>query len=100
MGKKNKDEPDANSIANRDILQRMNFLYQASIYLNSLTRQPPLGLPEEPSVASSQRKRKRGTSRRTTTADISRSYIKSMKVVGRKTVVKMCVDPFPWISSG
>ena len=40
MGKKNKDEaPNPNSVVNRDILQRLNFLYQASTYLESVSRQ-------------------------------------------------------------
>ncbi|THH12471.1 hypothetical protein EW146_g7668 [Bondarzewia mesenterica] len=37
MAKKNKDEaPNPNSVTNRDILQRLNFLYQASAYLDSI----------------------------------------------------------------
>ena len=37
MAKKNKDEaPNPNSVANRDILQRLNFLYQASAYLSTM----------------------------------------------------------------
>src|SRR6266581_3589612 len=40
MGKKNKSEvPNPNNVVNRDILQRLNFLYQASVYLESITRQ-------------------------------------------------------------
>ncbi|KAI0256061.1 hypothetical protein BJV78DRAFT_1168913 [Lactifluus subvellereus] len=40
MGKKNKDEaPNPNNVVNRDILQRLNFLYQASAYLESVSRQ-------------------------------------------------------------
>jgi hypothetical protein len=40
MGKKNKDEvPKPNNVVNRDILQRLNFLYQASVYLESISRQ-------------------------------------------------------------
>lgn len=39
MGKKNKDEaPNPNNVVNRDILQRLNFLYQASAYLESVSR--------------------------------------------------------------
>ena len=39
MGKKNKDEaPNPNGVVNRDILQRLNFLYQASTYLESISR--------------------------------------------------------------
>ncbi|KAK0485338.1 Rpr2-domain-containing protein [Armillaria luteobubalina] len=74
MARKAKDgTPNANSVPNKDIIQRLNFLYQASVYLNGVTSQSP-------------RRRKR-----VTTGDLSRSYVTSMKVVGRKTVVKM--DP-------
>lgn len=40
MGKKGKDgeaqAPNPNGVTNRDIIQRMNFLYQASVYMNAL----------------------------------------------------------------
>jgi ribonuclease P protein subunit RPR2 len=40
MGKKNKDEaPKPNNVLNRDILQRLNFLYQASVCMESISRQ-------------------------------------------------------------
>ncbi|KAK0222063.1 RNAse P Rpr2/Rpp21/SNM1 subunit domain-containing protein, partial [Armillaria fumosa] len=68
-----KDEtPNVNSVPNKDIIQRLKFLYQASVYLNGVTSQSP-------------------RRRRVTTSDLSRSYVSSMKVVGQKTVVKM--DP-------
>ncbi|KAK0244448.1 Rpr2-domain-containing protein [Armillaria nabsnona] len=74
MAKKPKDEtPNANSVPNKDIIQRLNFLYQASVYLNGVTSQSP---PRR---------------KRVTTSDLSRSYVSSMKIVGQKTVVKM--DP-------
>lgn len=65
-----KDE--AAGVTNRDILQRMSFMYQASAYLNALPE--PTAKPT-----------------RTTTQQLAKSYINSMKAVGRKTVVKM--DP-------
>ncbi|KAK0485300.1 RNAse P Rpr2/Rpp21/SNM1 subunit domain-containing protein, partial [Armillaria luteobubalina] len=74
MAKKPKDEtPNVNSVPNKDIIQRLNFLYQASVYLNGVTSQSP------------------SRRRRVSTSDLSRSYVSSMKVVGQKTVVKM--DP-------
>ncbi|PBK74610.1 Rpr2-domain-containing protein [Armillaria solidipes] len=74
MAKKSKDEtPNANSVPNKDIIQRLNFLYQASVYLNGVPSQSP---PRR---------------KRVTTSDLSRSYVSSMKIVGQKTVVKM--DP-------
>ncbi|KAK0188263.1 Rpr2-domain-containing protein [Armillaria mellea] len=74
MAKKAKDEaPNANSVPNKDILQRLNFLYQASVYLNGVASPSP---PRR---------------KRVTAGDLSRSYVSSMKIVGQKTVVKM--DP-------
>lgn len=72
MGKRT---DDANAVPNRDIIQRLNFLYQASVYLNDPGNNPP------------------GTQTRSvvTTSDLSRSYVKTMKVIGQKTIVKMCV---------
>jgi ribonuclease P protein subunit RPR2 len=98
MGKKHKDKdevPNPNSAANRDIIQRLNFLYQASVYLNSVGAPAP-STSGGPCVASDakQEKGKRKRSRRSvvSTMDLSRSYIKSMKVVGQKTTVKMYVS--------
>lgn len=113
MGKnkdKGKDEmPNPTSVTNRDILQRLNFLYQASVLLNGLA--PPGSIPDddEPSMSSrtkddqrtgtkegdppsrttkSQRKRRR---RVVSFEELSRSYVETMKNVGKKTNVKMCV---------
>ena len=42
MAKKPKDDvPNPNNVANREILQRMNFLYQASVLLNHTNAHPP-----------------------------------------------------------
>jgi len=110
MGKKDKDEtPNPTSVTNRDILQRLNFLYQASALLNGLS--PPGSIPDDddPSMSSrtendkrtgteegdppsrptkSQRKRRR---RVVGFEELSRSYVEMMKSVGRKTNVRMCV---------
>jgi ribonuclease P protein subunit RPR2 len=55
MGKKNKGElPNPSNITNRDILQRLNFLYQASVYLDSISRKcgGPVDTAAGPSSAS------------------------------------------------
>ncbi|EMD37650.1 hypothetical protein CERSUDRAFT_123546 [Gelatoporia subvermispora B] len=111
MGKKNKDQVPAvnlNSVTNRDILQRMNFLYQASAYLNSISpsREPQPSQSQDTStytpgsVPSSQvgqpaGKRKQPKKLRirhpTTTHELARSYVDSMRSIGQKTTVKM--DP-------
>lgn len=101
MGKNNKgkssDEvPNPNSISNRDIIQRLSFLYQASVYLNGIS---PSQSPEassskaggDPVHEGTKIARKRRRRPVVTTSDLSRSYVKTMKIVGQKTTVKMCV---------
>jgi ribonuclease P protein subunit RPR2 len=91
MGKKTKDEvPNPNSVANRDIIQRLNFLYQASVYLNDLPCEPGPSTNNLPGDTCRQTKiTKQQGKRKLTTEDLSKSYVKAMKVVGKKTVVKM-----------
>lgn len=123
MGKKNKDEaPNPNSIPNRDIIQRLNFLYQASSYLNGIAgahsgtepRNAASGptngkitAPEEDASSGPGEKEretaevdegdvlkggdtpKRPGQRKATARDLARSYVKSMKIIGQKTNVKM-----------
>ncbi|EDR11615.1 uncharacterized protein LACBIDRAFT_314015 [Laccaria bicolor S238N-H82] len=114
MGKKQKDDvPNINSVANRDIIQRLNFMYQASVYLQSLSTSastsstssadsmdqsgvPPCeasGSITEPSSPqkSAKGKRRRVIGRKKTVNDLARSYVHALKVVGQKTTVKM--DP-------
>ncbi|KAL4262561.1 Rpr2-domain-containing protein [Pleurotus pulmonarius] len=73
-GKAGGTNPQA--VPNRDIIQRMNFLYQASSYLNSI-----------PSHSDSHET----TPNRIQSEDISSRYIGMMKTVGQKTLVK--IDP-------
>ena len=115
MGKKNKDEaPNPNAVVNRDILQRLNFLYQASAYLDSISRQSdarPRASVESPmdttqeadasiSVTSSfpaaelpktqsTRKERRRERRVIRAADIGQGYVRAMRLIGQKTTVKM-----------
>src|SRR6201996_2692763 len=87
MAKKNKDEaPNANNIVNKDIMQRLNFMYQASVYLSGVL---PI-VPPQSSVAPRRRQKK---SRKMTVHDLSKSYINSMKIVANKTMVKMYSVP-------
>jgi len=119
MGKKNKNEaPNPNGVVNRDILQRLNFLYQASAYLNSISRQsdvrqkacvnpsidttqeaptdasesatssPPTAELPEAQLTRRERRRKRRVIR---AADIGQGYVRAMRLIGQKTTVKM--DP-------
>ncbi|KAG5641266.1 hypothetical protein DXG03_005589 [Asterophora parasitica] len=109
MAKKGKDDaPTASSVANRDIIQRLNFLYQASVYLSTLPSAPSSS--DSTSLLSSNGSNAHATTddnkvtkgmkgmkdakaaKRTVTArDLSRTYIDTMKIVGQKTTVK--IDP-------
>ncbi|KAG2132427.1 RNAse P Rpr2/Rpp21/SNM1 subunit domain-containing protein [Suillus bovinus] len=93
MGKQNKDDiPNPSKVGNRDIIQRLNFLYQASVLLNGMTAGPsslvPSSICETNNTQNLPQKRQK---RLVSTADLSRSYIDTMKVVGQKTNVK--IDP-------
>jgi ribonuclease P protein subunit RPR2 len=118
MGKKNKSElPNPNNITNRDILQRLNFLYQASVYLDSISRKcggsvdtgagpslvsdpEPLGVtavgeavPSPTASLSKATRRKRDRDQRKgrviRAADIGQGYVRAMRLIGQKTTVKM-----------
>lgn len=87
MAKKAKDDapPNPNSVTNRDIIQRLSYLYQASVYLNSINSPPTASGSNSDANKGSKKRRK------TTLGNLSKSYIDSMKVVGNRTTVKMCV---------
>jgi len=121
MGKKNKGElPNPSNISNRDILQRLNFLYQASVYLESISRKctqsvdagagpsspsdsgPSMGstavLGSGPSLTAplskaAKRKCDRDQRKRRVirAADIGQGYVRAMRLIGQKTTVKMWV---------
>ncbi|KAG2358478.1 RNAse P Rpr2/Rpp21/SNM1 subunit domain-containing protein [Suillus spraguei] len=86
------DIPNPSRVGNRDIIQRLNFLYQASVLLNGMTAGPSSQIPfdtcESNDTQSPPRKRQK---RVVSTADLSRSYVDTMKIVGQKTNVK--IDP-------
>lgn len=113
MAKKSKDEaPNPNSVTNRDVLQRMNFLYQASAFLNNLVDEPSGSTPAEKAPTETtttvstpamtftrdsrrQTKRKQQQEERrkkrhpATCEDLSRTYIRAMKSIGQKTNVRL-----------
>ncbi|EPQ57096.1 Rpr2-domain-containing protein [Gloeophyllum trabeum ATCC 11539] len=98
MAKKTKDEaPNPNSISNRDILQRLNFLYQAGVYLSTLPGEPSSRATPSSGRPQKRSKRKRNVKHddirksRVSSFDLARTYIDTMKSVGQRTVVKM--DP-------
>lgn len=93
MGKQNKDDvPNPSRVGNRDIIQRLNFLYQASVLLNGMTAGPSSQVPFSTCETNvTQNPPKKRPKRVVSTADLSRSYVDTMKVVGQKTNVK--IDP-------
>ena len=120
MAKKGKVEvPGPSSVANRDILQRMNFLYQASAFLNNLAQCEPEtkqqqqtpaqdsvpGVPPLSRSAKKKQKRKEKILARhkqhhpATYTDLARSYVTSMKAIGQKTNVKLYVSTIECLHS-
>ena len=89
MAKKHQSAAPANphNVPNRDIMQRLNFLYQASTYLSSLSATKGTAAP----TSSNQSGREKQTNKQplATPAYLSRAYISSMKTIGQKTVVKL-----------
>jgi ribonuclease P protein subunit RPR2 len=94
MAKKHKEKdidqvPNPNNVSNRDIIQRLNFLYQASVYLNSVGPTSDDAKTDVTNSVKEEHKKKKRRRVVVSTTDLSRSYIKSMKIVGQKTTVKM-----------
>ena len=117
MGKKQKEEtPNINATPNRDIIQRLNFLYQASVYLQSLEPSASIPISNPPSSSGKSKskgkakeiqiskhtqeaggKKRRKHKRKQTTGDLARNYVQCMRIVGQKTTVKMYEEDFPYI---
>jgi len=113
MAKKGKEAtPNSNSVPNKDIIQRMNFLYQASTYLSGLDgkstarkhdtanlrwlreeryakAEPGGGSGPAEGVAGKSTPAKAPPKRKTTVQDLSQKYVKSMKTIGLKTNTRM-----------
>ncbi|KAF8637430.1 hypothetical protein AX17_002816 [Amanita inopinata Kibby_2008] len=106
MAKKDKDQaPNPANVPNREIIQRLNFLYQASVYLTGLSRsrERASSPPSCPSIseevggeAEGRGVRKKVTKVKKaktvkTAHDLARAYTLTMTSVGKKATVKM--DP-------
>jgi ribonuclease P protein subunit RPR2 len=117
MGKKQKVEtPNINATPNRDIIQRLNFLYQASAYLQSLEPSASIPISNHPSSSRSKskgkakeihtsqhtqeagEKKKKKHKRKLTTGDLARNYVQCMRIVGQKTTVKMYEEEEDFLS--
>ncbi|KAI6110579.1 Rpr2-domain-containing protein [Pisolithus croceorrhizus] len=81
---KHADIPNPNHISNKDIIQRLNFLYQASALLGTISPNTPVTCH---STDCHQPRRRRVV----TISELSRSYVDTMKIVGQKTNTK--IDP-------
>ncbi|KAI6157509.1 Rpr2-domain-containing protein [Pisolithus tinctorius] len=82
------DVPNPNHISNKDIIQRLNFLYQASTLLGTISHPSP---PHTSVTCSPDARHEPKRNRVVTTSELSRSYIDTMKIVGQKTNTK--IDP-------
>jgi ribonuclease P protein subunit RPR2 len=95
MAKKDKIEvPNSNSIANKDTLQRLNFLYQASIFMNSLpsslSSSPERPIETKSGPSNSKKKRSTSSRKRNWSAlELSRVYVEDAKAVAQKTTTRM-----------
>jgi len=99
MGKRRDAGASPSGVPNRDIFQRLNFLYQASAFLQSVSA-PPLS-PSKPQPAAAEdlgslssaggARRRRREVREIAARDLACSYVRAMREVGKKTTVKM--DP-------
>jgi len=87
MGKKKLEQdevptPNAGAVANKDLMQRMNFLYQVASHLS---QQP--SLPQE--VKTTPPVKKRNDKRKGSLQDLAAFHVRTMKTIGNKTMVKM-----------
>ncbi|KAF9523494.1 RNAse P Rpr2/Rpp21/SNM1 subunit domain-containing protein [Crepidotus variabilis] len=92
MGKKPKDEiPNINAAANRDIMQRLNFLQQASLSLQSVESTTTKSISAIDAHSPKRTHKIHNKNREFSSGDLARSYVQCMRSVGQKTTVKM--DP-------
>lgn len=83
-----KSDPSFSGIQQKEIFQRLNFMYQASLLLQNLERLPSKSAVAErtqPTLANRTKWK-----RRTVSADeLSRHLVRDMKAVGRKATVRL-----------
>jgi ribonuclease P protein subunit RPR2 len=93
MGKKKGGIPNPSQIANKDVLQRMNFLYQASLFMQSLDSGiPPTATGDEVVIEEQGDKPKlkqKATKQQRTPTDISQFMASTIRTISRKTVLPM-----------
>lgn len=85
MGKQKSKGPNLVAVPNKDLMQRMNFLYQVASHLSQQS-----GLFEENSdVKPSPKGSKKAKKRNGTPQDLAAFHVRSMKAIGTKSMVKM-----------
>jgi hypothetical protein len=85
MGKKGTDQdatPNAGAVVNKDLMQRMNFLYQVASHLSQQSPQP------EAARMNTSNSKKRGK-QQGTLQDLAAFHVRTMKTIGNKSMVKM-----------
>ncbi|KAF8520343.1 RNAse P Rpr2/Rpp21/SNM1 subunit domain-containing protein [Hysterangium stoloniferum] len=85
------DAPHPSGVPNREIFQRLNFLYQASAYLHGIHVSTTAMGQQVDGAINASRKDQGKRKRVATLGDLGSSYIHCMRVIGRKSVVRM--DP-------
>jgi hypothetical protein len=80
------DVPNPAAVVNRDLMQRMNFLYQVASHLS---QESTVSTPE-PRKNEDTPKRKRGK-RKGVLKDLAAFHIKTMKIIAARSMVKMYV---------
>jgi hypothetical protein len=83
MGRKVRDDvPSLKSIANKDIIVRLNFLYQACCYLHNVSH-------EGQSVLTPVSQLSNRSPKTVPMADLARDYVQTMMVTRKKSLVNM-----------
>ena len=84
MGKKGTDQdakPNPGAVVNKDLMQRMNFLYQVASHLSQQS-------PQSEATQINSNSKKKGK-RKGTLQDLAAFHVRTMKTIGNKSMVKM-----------
>ena len=82
----NGTEPSLHTVPNRDLMLRMNFLYQVAAYLTRLPEEPRSSreTPRDGRDGQKQQRPEPGTYQH-----LARAHIRTMRHIGQKSMVKM-----------
>ena len=76
-------EPSPHAVPNRDLMLRMNFLYQVAAHLTRLPEEPRTS---QETMQDGEKRQKLGPG---TYQDLARVHIRTMRQIGQKSMVKM-----------